>query len=167
MLGFGRSSGLLGRFGPRRWLRRLWLASLVCALWANRRDVKRWAAFASSAVRERDRRPLSDLLTEAKVRVAVSSDPFLRRDATLEDLHVRDGVVTLLTTTAGWPDPRDQMVKLQRVKGITDVTTRVAAGDGGSPRTGSTSLRDALDAREAHDGTGGASGARNEFAGRG
>ena len=167
MLGLGRSSGLLGRFDPRRWLRRLWLASLVSALWANRRDVKRWAAFASSAVRERDRRPLSDLLTEAKVRVAVSSDPILRRDATLADLHVRDGVVTLLTTTVGWPDPRDQMVKLKQVKGITDVTTRVVAADAGSPRTGSTSLRDTLDAREAHDGTGGASDARHEFVGRG
>lgn len=78
-------------------------------------------------MRERDGRPLSDLLTEAKVRVAVSSDPLLRRDASLRDLHVRDGVVTVLTTTDGWPDARGHMTKIERVKGITDVTTHMAA----------------------------------------
>lgn len=164
-MAFPRSS-LLGRFGPRRWFRRLWMASLVSALWVNRRDVKRWAAFASNAVRERDERPMSDVITEAKVRMAVSSDPLLRRDATLEDLHVTDGVLTLLTTTAGWPDPRDQMVKLKQVKGITDVTTTPATSGAGSPRRGRTSLREVLDAREAHTNTSDTSSVRDDVAGR-
>ena len=36
---------------------------------------------------------------------------------------------TLLTTTASWPDPRDQIVKLKQVKGITDVTAKPAPAD--------------------------------------
>jgi hypothetical protein len=112
---FGRRGGLFRRLG--------WMG-LASALWSNRRDVKRWAEFGRRAVQERDRRPFSDLVTEAKVRAAVSRDPLLRRDDALEDLRVENGVVTMLTNTAGWPDPRDQMVKLKQVKGITDVTSR-------------------------------------------
>jgi hypothetical protein len=104
----------------------MWIATVLAALWANRVDVRRWARFAVRAVRERGRRPLSDVVTEMKVRAAVSSDPLLRRDQALDDLRVDDGVVTLLTTTAGWPDPRDQMVKIKQVRGITDVTSRLA-----------------------------------------
>lgn len=114
---FGRRSGLLRRLG--------WL-SIASAVWSNRRDVKRWVDFGRRAVQERDRRPMADLVTEAKVRAAVSRDPLLRRDASLEDLRVDDGVVTMLTNTAGWPDPRDQIVKLKQVKGITDVTSQPA-----------------------------------------
>lgn len=110
----------------RGWTRRMWIATVLAALWANRIDVRRWARFAVRAVRERGRRPLSDVVTEMKVRAAVSSDPLLRRDQALDDLRVEDGVVTLLTTTAGWPDPRDQMVKIKQVRGITDVTSRLA-----------------------------------------
>lgn len=116
-----------GLFGRRRGMfRRLGWLSLASALWNNRRDVQRWARFVQRAVQERDRRPMSDVMTEARVRAAVSRDPLLRRDDALEDLRVDDGVVTMLTSTASWPDPRDQMVKLKQVKGITDVTAKPA-----------------------------------------
>jgi hypothetical protein len=126
MLGRGRT----GLFGRRRGvLRRLGWLSIASALWTNRRDVKRWLDFGRRAVQERDRRPMADLITEAKVRAAVTRDPLLRRDAALEDLRVDDGVVTMLTNTASWPDPRDQIVKLKQVKGITDVTAQLAPID--------------------------------------
>ena len=118
-------------FGHRRrgLLRRIGWVGIASALWTNRRDVKRWANFVKRAVTGRDRRPLADLLTEAKVRATITSDPSLRRDAAIDDLRVDNGVVTLLTNTASWPDPRDQVVKLKQVKGITDVTARPAPVD--------------------------------------
>lgn len=122
-----RKTGLFGR--RRGLLRRLGWMGIASALWSNRRDVKRWANFARRAVQERDRRPVSDLVTEAKVRAAVSRDPLLRRDEALDDLRVENGVVTMLTNTASWPDPRDQMVKLKQVKGVTDVTAKPAPTD--------------------------------------
>jgi hypothetical protein len=48
----------------------------------------------------------------------------LRHDASLDDLTVEDGVVTVLLTTEPWPDLRSAMQRLKRVKGITDVATR-------------------------------------------
>lgn len=107
----------------RRRLRRLWLTALIPVIWANRRDLQRWVRFGLRALRERETRPLDDLVMEAKVRAAVTADPFLRRDEALEDVRVEDGVVMLLTRTAGWPDPRDQMARLKRIEGVTDVTS--------------------------------------------
>lgn len=115
----------------------MWFATVLAALWANRVDVRRWARFVVRAVRERGRRPVSDVVTELKVRAAVTGDPLLRRDGALADVCVEDGVVTLLTTTAGWPDPRDQMVKIKQVRGITDVTSRLAP----APVSGSSGRR--------------------------
>jgi hypothetical protein len=118
-------------FGRRRrgLLRRMWWMGLASTLWANRRDVKRWANFVKRAVSGRERRPFADVITEAKVRATITADPILRRDEAIDDLRVDNGVVTLLTTTASWPDPRDQMVKLKQVKGITDVTAKPAPTD--------------------------------------
>ncbi len=59
--------------------------------------------------------------------MAVSTDPLLRRDKALQDLNVNDGVVTLLTATPGWPDPRDQTSRIKRVKGITDVRSELTS----------------------------------------
>lgn len=131
---FGR--GRTGLFGRRRGLlRRLGWLSIASALWSNRRDVKRWVDFGYRSIQERDRRPMADLVTEAKVRVAVTRDPLLRRDDALEDLRVADGVVTMLTNTASWPDPRDQMVKLKQVKGVTDVTALPVPADSRRPNS--------------------------------
>ena len=107
----------------KRRVRPMWLAAIGAAAWANRQDLGRWATFASQAVRERNSRPLSETLTEAKVRAAVTMDPLLRRDPSLRDLTVRDGVVTLLASQSGWPDPREHFAKLSRVKGVTHVET--------------------------------------------
>ena len=59
------------------------------------------------------------------MRASVSSDPVLRHDPALHDVSVSDGVVTLLTNTVSWPDPFAQIVRLKKVKGISEVTSRV------------------------------------------
>jgi hypothetical protein len=112
---------MLPRVVSRR-IRPLWIAALASAAWVNRKDVVRWSEFLRRAVLQRQSRPLSDWVTEAKVRAAVTSDPVLRRDPALKDLAVRDGVVTLMTTTAAWPDSDEHVRRLKRVKGIADVT---------------------------------------------
>jgi len=102
-------------------IRLMWIAALASAAWVNRKDVARWANFAKRAVRQRNARPVSDLLTEAKVRAAVTSDPMLRRDPALTDLAVHNGVVTLLTSSTSWPDEENHVRRLLKIKGITDV----------------------------------------------
>ena len=102
-------------------IRLMWIAALASAAWVNRKDVVRWANFAKRAARQRAARPLSDLVTEAKVRAAVTSDPVLRRDPALTDLAVHNGVVTLLTTSTNWPDEEDHLRRLLKIKGISDV----------------------------------------------
>jgi hypothetical protein len=105
----------------KRRIRPLWLAALASAAWVNRKDVMRWTEFVRRAVGQRQTRPLSDLITEAKVRAAVTSDPVLRRDPALKDLAVRDGVVTLMTDSPAWPDSAAHVRRLTRIKGIDDV----------------------------------------------
>jgi len=105
----------------KRRIRPMWVAALASAAWVNRKDVLRWTDFIRRAVRQRQTRPLADWITEAKVRAAVSSDPVLRRDPALKDLAVNDGVVTLLTSTASWPDEGAHVRRLTRIKGIADV----------------------------------------------
>lgn len=108
----------------RRRMRRTWLPMLASAAWMNRHDIKRWARFVRRVAQQRT--PFSEALLEARVRASVTANPLLRRDHALEDVRVDDGVVTLLTTTASWPDPRDQIWQLKRVKGVTDVRSTVA-----------------------------------------
>lgn len=106
----------------RRRFRPMWIAALASAAWANRQDLRRWINFAKDALNEREQRPMAEILTEAKVRAAVSMDPVLRRDPELRDLAVRNGVVTLFTTE---PGGRDRFARLARVKGITRVEPAV------------------------------------------
>jgi hypothetical protein len=105
----------------KRRIRPMWVAALASAAWVNRKDVLRWSDFIRRAVRQRQTRPLADWITEAKVRAAVTSDPVLRRDPALKDLAVNDGVVTLLTSTASWPDEGAHVRRLTKIKGIADV----------------------------------------------
>lgn len=105
----------------KRRIRPMWLAAAATAAWVNRKDVMRWTEFLRRAVRQRQTRPLAELITEAKVRAAVTSDPVLRRDPALKDLAVNDGVVTLMTNTAAWPDSDAHVRKLSKIKGIDDV----------------------------------------------
>ena len=105
-----------------RRLRPLWLAAAGSAVWANRADATRWLRFAKRTISERGTRPLADILAESRVRAAVSSDPVLRRDPSLRDLRVQDGLVTLQTNGPAWPDPQHQIARLKKIKGITGVT---------------------------------------------
>jgi len=104
------------------------MAALVSAAWVNRRDLARWAEFARRAVLQRESKPMSEWVTEAKVRAAVTSDPVLRRDPSLKDVAVRDGVVTLLTSSPAWPSSNEHLRRLKRVKGVADVTSLELVG---------------------------------------
>jgi hypothetical protein len=108
----------------KRRIRPWWIAGLASADWANRADIRRWAGFAKRAIAERRTRPFNDLMTEARARVAISADPLLRRDPALKDLAVDKGMMTLLTTSATWPESAVRISKLRRVKGIDDVHAR-------------------------------------------
>lgn len=116
---------LLPSFARRR-LRPLWLAAAVTMAWSNRRDLERWLSFGKRVIGQRPQH-LPDLLTEAKVRLVVTRDPQLRHDPALADLRVDGGVVTLMTTTAGWPDPRDQLWRIRRTSGVTDVVSELTS----------------------------------------
>ena len=111
----------------RRRIRPMWLAAVASAAWVNRKDVLRWTEFLRRVVSQRQTRPLADWITEAKVRAAVTSDPVLRRDPALKDLAVRDGVVTLMTNTAAWPNSDAHVRRLTKIKGIADVTALTLA----------------------------------------
>ena len=113
-------AGRVGR-AVRRRTRPVWLAGLATAAWMNRKDIARWTEFVRRSVRQRRMLSLSDLLTEAKVRLALTADPVLRRDPALQDLAVHDGVVTLMTATPAWPDSAAHINRLKQVKGIADV----------------------------------------------
>lgn len=113
---------MIPRVVTRR-IRPMWIAALASAAWVNRKDIVRWSEFLRRAVLQQQTRPLSEWITEAKVRLAVSCDPVLRRDPTLRDIAVSDGVVTLLTTSATWPDSGAPVRRLKRVKGVADVTS--------------------------------------------
>ncbi|MEP7112181.1 MAG: hypothetical protein ABI862_02855 [Ilumatobacteraceae bacterium] len=106
----------------RRRIRPMWIAALASAAWVNRKDVLRWSEFLRRVTLQRRTRPMSEWITEAKVRAAVTADPVLRRDPALKDVAVNDGVVTLLTNTAAWPDSEAHVRRLTRVKGVADVT---------------------------------------------
>lgn len=110
-----------------RRIRPIWMAAVASAAWANRDDLRRWIRFLRRAVEERNSRTFSDLLTEARVRVAVSANPLLRRDPALMDLAVNNGVVTLLTTSTIEPESHNNQIhRLKRVKGTSEVISRTA-----------------------------------------
>jgi hypothetical protein len=105
-----------------RRIRPLWVAAAASAAWTNRDDLLRWTRFARLAFDERKTRTIPDLLTEVRVRAAVSANPLLRHDAGLKDLTVSNGIVTLHTTDAEWPEPEETHIRrLKRVRGISDV----------------------------------------------
>ena len=112
---------MIPRIVTRR-IRPMWIAALASAAWVNRKDVARWTEFVRRAIVQRRTRPVSEWITEAKVRAAVTADPVLRRDPALKDLAVNDGVVTLLTSTEAWPNSEAHVKRLTRIKGISDVT---------------------------------------------
>jgi hypothetical protein len=113
---------MIPRVVSRR-IRPMWIAALASGAWVNRKDVARWTEFLRRAFQQRQTRPLSEWITEAKVRLAVTADPVLRRDPALKDVAVNDGVVTLLTNTTAWPDSASHVRRLTRVKGVADVTS--------------------------------------------
>lgn len=108
-----------------RKIRPIWVAAVASAAWANRDDLRRWVKFIRLAIDQRKTRTIPDLFTEVRVRAAVSANPLLRRDPALIDLTVKNGVVTLLTADAEWPEPHNNQIRrLKSVKGISEVISR-------------------------------------------
>ena len=105
-----------------RRVRPVWTAAALWWLWGNRTDVRRWVGFLRRSVRERRSRPMSEAITEAKVRASVSADRAMRTDPALRDLSVHQGVVTLMTTREAKPDGVD---RLRRIKGVSTVNSHV------------------------------------------
>ncbi len=108
-----------------RRIRPLWVAAIASTAWANRDDLLRLLRFIRIAFIQRKTRTISDLLTEVRVRAAISANTLLRRDLALKDLSVKNGVITLITNDAEWPVLHNiQIGRLKRVKGISDVITQ-------------------------------------------
>ena len=100
-----------------------WLG-VASALWRNRVDVRRWMRFARRSIDSTRRRDMPDVMTEARVRAAITADPVLRHDRMVEDVTVEYGNVTVVTRDAVRPETRDRLLGLRRVKGVTDVTAQ-------------------------------------------
>jgi osmotically-inducible protein OsmY len=100
----------------------LYRSVALAALWANRRDVARWAQFAKRAVVKSTRPKAEDLRLEARVRASLSADPLLRADPSIRDVRVRDGVV-VLETPADWHNKSLAITRLSQVKGVESVHT--------------------------------------------
>lgn len=105
----------------RRRLGFLGTGAILFALWHDRHDALRWWSFVKRSLRRRESTPMSAVLTEAKVRAAITADPVLRRDRAIEDLSVEDGVVTLHTTAPSWPERDRHLVRLRSIRGVYDV----------------------------------------------
>ncbi len=118
----------------RRPLRPFYRSVALAFVWSNRRDLMRWVSFAKRAVATTTRPSSADLKSEARVRLSVSLDPILRRDAALKDLRVRDGVVTL-QSPVGWANRGIAVTRLEQINGIESVhtTSDLGAADARHP----------------------------------
>ncbi|HEY4333444.1 MAG TPA: hypothetical protein VGM78_12765 [Ilumatobacteraceae bacterium] len=106
----------------RKPTRTLYRSLVVGLLWANRRDVMRWAKFAGRAALPSKRPSRADLALEAKVRLAVSADPLLRGDASIRDIRVHDGVV-VLESPAAWHNKALAITRIAQISGVESVHT--------------------------------------------
>jgi osmotically-inducible protein OsmY len=106
----------------RKRIRPMWRSAMVAFLWANRRDVARWARFAKRASVPNTRPSSQDLKLEAKVRASLSTDPLLRQDPSIRDIRVRDGIV-VLESPADWHNKGLAVTRLSQVKGVESVHT--------------------------------------------
>jgi osmotically-inducible protein OsmY len=106
----------------RRPFRPMYRSALLAMLWANRRDVARWAKFAKRVATPASRPRPQDIKLEAKVRAALSSDPALRNDPSIRDVRVRDGVV-VLEAPAEWHNKTIALARVREVKGVESVHT--------------------------------------------
>jgi hypothetical protein len=100
----------------------------LAALWANRRDVARWARFVKRAAVPATRPKPEDLKLEAKVRAAITGDPLLRADPSIRDVRVHDGVV-VLETPAEWHNKPLAFTRLMQVNGVESVHTAADAAE--------------------------------------
>lgn len=106
----------------RKKMRPLWMLASLGWAWSNRTDVARWARFGKRMASSTTRPAIADAVLEARVRAALTADPQLRHDASVKDVRVQDGVVTVETTEPirGFTSP---FGRLEHVKGVLDVRT--------------------------------------------
>jgi len=106
----------------RKPFRPLYRAAALAFLWANRRDLQRWAGFAGRAARPATRPNTPDLKLEARVRASLSADPLLRNDPSIRDIRVHDGIV-VVESPAEWHNRGLAITRLRQVKGVESVHT--------------------------------------------
>ncbi len=113
----------------RKPFRSMYRAAALTFLWANRRDVVRWASFAKRTVTPATRPNSQDFKLEAKVRASLSADPILRADPSIRDVRVHDGVVVLETPVA-WHNQGLAITRLIQIKGVESVHTTADINSG-------------------------------------
>jgi hypothetical protein len=106
-----------------RIVRKVPMSLWAYALWSNRQDARRWGSFVGDVLRRPKERSARALLSEARVRAAVTRDPILRRDPMLTDVNLTDGLVTLSSSSDAWQPRADRLDRLKKVKGV-DVMTQ-------------------------------------------
>jgi hypothetical protein len=106
----------------RKRIRPMWRSAMIAFLWANRRDVARWARVAKRASIANTRPSSPDHKREAKVRASLSADTQLRQDPSIRDIRVRDGIV-VLESPADWHNKGLAVTRLSQVKGVESVHT--------------------------------------------
>lgn len=112
----------------RRPLRPLYRSAALAFLWANRRDVARWAKFARRSASRSTRPTAADLKLEARVRASLSTDSLLRTDPSIRDIRVHDGIV-VLETPAEWHNRGIAINRVRQVKGVESVHTAADADE--------------------------------------
>jgi len=111
---------MLPSFIARR-VRWIWVAGVATTVWMNRRDATRWLKFAARSVAQRDQLDLHSWATEARVRMAITTDPVLRCDPDLDDVVVNGGAVTVRTAPSSKWEDGPHLHALRKVKGVADV----------------------------------------------
>lgn len=106
----------------RKPLRPFYRSAAVAVLWANRRDALRWAKFAGRVANGGTRPTAADLKLESRVRLSLTLDPVLRQDASLKDVRIRNGVVTLQAPD-GWNNRDIAVRRLGKIRGVESVHT--------------------------------------------
>jgi len=106
---------------------RLGVVASLSAVWTNRRDIRRWASFFARTIRERGTRPWSEVVTEFRARLAISSDARLRHAPGLYDLSLSNGVVTIYTNRANRLGFGDLAARVSDVRGVNDVQVASSA----------------------------------------
>ena len=105
---------------PRRLVRKWAATILVTVFWTNRFELRRWLRYVIRLPRKITKQDASDQLLELRVRLALASDPTVRRSKRLRNLHVARRVVNF---EAGprWAEAVEATQIANAVSGVREV----------------------------------------------